>query len=422
MVIGLDGTPYSFLDKEMESGALPNLARLKRRGGFRQMETDIPPVSSVAWASFMTGRNPGEHGIFGFTDRKPGSYELYFPNYRHLAAETVWNRLSDDGARCCVLNVPSTYPASPLNGVLVSGFVAPNLEKAVYPAEAYSYLSGAGYRIDVDASRARESLDMLLEDLHATLDRRREAIFHFRRQEPWDFFMFVLTGTDRLHHFMWKRYAEEDPVYAREFMRYYSRVDELVGEFTEELSDDTALFMLSDHGFCSIHKEIYLNNLLRDRGLLSFRMEEPEMISDLEPGGTRVYCLDPGRIYLNLEGREPGGIVARDEYSSALEEIESLLLAAEDPDDGGAIIRRVVRREECYSGPYLDRAPDLLAIPHDGYDLKGSVTRQDWTGTSHLEGMHTVEDAFVYIQDEWVSEAPGHIRDLASLLLTARES
>lgn len=96
-------------------------------------------------------------------------------------------------------------------------------------------------------------------------------------------------------------------------------------------------------------------------------------------------------------------------------------MTARDPDDGSPIIQRVVRREECYSGPYLERAPDLIALSHDGYDLKGSVARRGWTGTSHLEGMHTLEDAFVYVQDEWVSQAPGHIRGLASLLLAAQE-
>ncbi|MHB1391463.1 MAG: alkaline phosphatase family protein [Thermoleophilia bacterium] len=105
VVIGLDGTPYSFLKEEMAAGNLPNMAQLLANGAFGRMETEIPSVSSVAWASFMTGKNPGEHGIFGFTDRKAGTYDLFFRNYDHLQAEPVWDRLSRDGRRCCVINV-----------------------------------------------------------------------------------------------------------------------------------------------------------------------------------------------------------------------------------------------------------------------------------------------------------------------------
>jgi len=99
-VVGLDGTPFSFLNDEIESGNLPNIAALASGGVFSRMESEIPTISSVAWASFMTGKNPGEHGIYGFTGRKPGSYELYFPNYSHLKAEPFWDLLSGEGRSC----------------------------------------------------------------------------------------------------------------------------------------------------------------------------------------------------------------------------------------------------------------------------------------------------------------------------------
>jgi predicted AlkP superfamily phosphohydrolase/phosphomutase len=415
-VIGLDGTPFTLLNKEIEAGTLPNLGKLASRGEFRQMESEIPTVSSVAWASFMTGCNPGEHGIYGFTDRKPGTYDFYFPNYDHLGVEPLWDRLSREGRRCCVLNVPSTYPAHQLNGILVSGFVAPNLERAVYPREAYEYLSASGYKIDVDASQARESLDLLVEELHSTLDKRREAMFHFWKQEDWDLFMCVFTGTDRLHHFMWKLFEDEDPTYAGEFREYYRRLDGVIGEFVEELPDDAALFMLSDHGFCGIEKEVYLNILLRNEGLLKFKDDKPQLVMDLDPATTKAYCLDPGRIYLNLEGREPGGIVSRGSYNEILREIKELLEGIKDPQGAQQIISRVVKREDCYFGSKLDMGPDLVAVPERGYDLKGSVISQEWIGRSHLEGMHTHDDAFVYVPDEWAAGAPRHIRELAPLL------
>lgn len=417
VVLGLDGTPHSFLETEMEKGNLPALASLRRRGSFARMETEIPAISSVAWASFMTGVNPAEHGIFGFTDRKPGSYDLYFPNYSHLRAKTMWETLSDQGKRCCVINVPSTYPARPLEGILVSGFVAPSLEKATYPASAFDYLLKAGYRIDVDAAKGRESLDALIEDLHETLEQRREAIHHFYKTENWDLFIAVFTGTDRLHHFLWRHYDQEDPLYGGEFIRYYRRLDEIIGEFCAEIPADTALFMLSDHGFCRIEKEIFLNAFLRDEGLLSYASDEPRMLPDIDPSATRFYCMDPGRIYVNLEGREPRGIVGRDEVGALLDELAARLEAIRDPDNGETIADRIVFRDEIYQGPYVEMGPDLVVVPRRGYDLKGSMAHPETIGSGHLTGMHTHDDAFTFV-DEGL-ENPEHIRMLAPMILNS---
>ncbi|MHB1464027.1 MAG: alkaline phosphatase family protein [Thermoleophilia bacterium] len=417
MVIGLDGAPYTFLKKEIGEGSLPNLASLFARGRFKQMETEIPTISSVAWASFMTGANPGEHGIFGFTDRKPGSYEIFFPNYSDLKAEPIWDRISREGGRCCVLNVPSTYPARPVNGVLVSGFVAPSLEGSVYPAEAYDYLSRSGYRIDVDTAKARESLDLLLEDLHVTLEKRREAMLHFHEQEDWDFFMCVFTGTDRLHHFLWRHYEDGDPVYKPEFLRYYRRLDEIVGEFVSLLTEDSALFMLSDHGFCGIEKEVFLNPLLVQGGFLAYTGAEPKTIAGIDPGATRAYCLDPGRIYLNRRGREPGGTVTAEEAPVLLAEIKDLLLGLKDPENGARVVERVESGRAIFSGPQAADGPDLVAVPRNGYDLKGRVSVKIFSSPGLLSGMHTYDDAFVFLDQNVEAVAPGHIRGLAPLII-----
>jgi predicted AlkP superfamily phosphohydrolase/phosphomutase len=417
MVIGLDGTPYSFLKKELDAGNLPNLAGLAQQGTFTRMESEIPTVSSVAWASFMTGKNPGEHGIFGFTDRKPGSWDLYFPNYAHLKEEPFWDRLGRQGKRCCVINVPGTYPARPLNGVLVSGFVAPSLERATYPREAFEYLNTSGYRIDVDAAKARESLDLLLEDLHETTERRREAILHFLKTEQWDFFMGVFTGTDRLHHFLWKQYAEGDPVYAREFIRFYQRLDEIIGEITSGLGDDTALLMMSDHGFCSLQRQVYLNHLLHEEGLLSFKNDEPVTIADVDPGRTRAYCMDPGRIYLSLKGREPEGTVSPgEEYEALIGRIVEMVSNLTDPETGEVIVDRVVRGRDLFQGAHAGLGPDLVAVPRRGFDFKGMVSRGALTDTGIFSGMHTHDDAMLYTGAGVPVIKEPHIRNVAALI------
>lgn len=417
VIIGLDGTPYSFLKHEIDKGTLPALAGLFGNGLFSRMETEIPAISSVAWTSFMTGVNPGMHGIYGFTDRKPGTYELYFPNYSHLKADALWDKLSAKGKRCCVVNVPSTYPAHELNGILVSGFVAPNLERAVYPREAYEYLVKVGYSIDVDASKGRESLDLLLEDLHATLEKRREAMHHFWRQEDWDLFACVFTGTDRLHHFLWRHYEDGDRVYAAEFIRYYQRLDEIIGEFSAELPGDINLFMLSDHGFCSIESEVYLNTFLSERGFLEYRNDRPRTIADIEPLHTRAFCMDPGRIYINLEGREPQGIVhPGEEYDKLCSDLEDQLMQITEPETGRNVIKEVIPGSKLYEGPQLDVAPDLVAVPVRGADLKGSTARAELFFKGHLTGMHTHDDAFAFVRTESEVRPINHIRQLAPLI------
>lgn len=412
-IIGLDGTPFSFLKKEIAAGHLPNLASLSSDGSFNVMETEIPTISSVAWASFMTGKNPGEHGIFGFTDRKSGTYDLYFPNYSHLRSEPMWDALNKSGKRCCVLNVPSTYPARPMNGVMVSGFVAPSLERATYPDSALEFLQASNYRIDVDASKGRESLDALLEDLFLTLEKRREAFLHFMGQEEWDLFVGVFTGTDRLHHFFWKQYEENDATYYPAFMSFYKRVDEIVGEMVAEMPSGSALLMLSDHGSTTIKNEIYINAYLHACGYLEFVKESPMTIADIDGSRTKAYCMDPGRIYLNLQGREPAGIIPKAKYYDTLNELKNIFQDLKDPQSGDTVIEKIFFKDDIYHGKVLDRAPDMIVQPMRGYDFKGAVGQKNIFWQGHLTGMHTQDDAFVFINHELTDEPPSHIRDVA---------
>ena len=156
VLIGLDGTPYTLARRFIEDGTMPRLAEIASRGSLLQMDTSIPDISSVAWTSFMTGANPGRHGVYGFLDLQPNSYKIYFPNSRHIKSETLWDVAGRAGLRSVVINVPSTYPAQALNGILISGFVAVDLNKATYPPDLVPRLQAMDYRIDVDARKVRQ--------------------------------------------------------------------------------------------------------------------------------------------------------------------------------------------------------------------------------------------------------------------------
>ena len=140
VVIAIDGLPFSFFPKIDKLDLSPFLADLYQKKLLHPMTTTLPPVSSVAWASFLTGVSPGEHGITGFVDREPDGYAPYVPTASNLNVTTLYQHLSRNGHRVCSLGIPATFPPEPINGVIVSGFLAPSLKRAVYPKEEYTYL------------------------------------------------------------------------------------------------------------------------------------------------------------------------------------------------------------------------------------------------------------------------------------------
>lgn len=421
VVIGLDGTPYSLIKRWCEEGALPNLAKIMASGSLRPMNSVLPTVSSVAWSSFMTGVNPGKHGIYGFVDRVPDSYDIYIPNSKSMKVKTLWEILSENGKRVVVINVPVTYPAREVNGILVPCFLMPNLDKGPYPPWVGAKLKEMGYRIDVDPWQARESLDKFLDDLDYTLAKRAEAAFYFMESEAWDFFMLHIMETDRLHHFLWEQMESGDPKYAPAFLAFYKKLDDFFGELAPRIENQARLIILSDHGFCTIKKEVYINHWLRQEGWLKFTKSPPESWSDID-GTSKVYSLDPGRIYVNLRGREPKGCVTPgEEYERVREQIIKEVEVLKDPDSGEPMIEKVFRREELYNGPCFSWAPDLVVKPRRGYDIKGSPKKESLIDKGPIVGMHTYEDAFLFVQGQDIAEEVMKLFDLVPTILRLME-
>lgn len=417
VVIGPDGTPLSLISRLITEGELPNFARIFGVGSVRPMTSAIPSVSSVAWSSFMTGQNPGKHGIYGFLDRVPNSYDTYIPNSKAMRSETLWEILSRHGKRVVVMNVPVTYPPRQVNGVLVAGFLSPKLEKATYPAQVGQQLKDMGYRLDVDPWQAHEDRDKFLEDLYYTLDQREKAMSFFMETEDWDFFMLQIMETDRLHHFLWEPMEQDDEKYAPAFLKLYHMIDALLGRLYDRLSADTTLVVMSDHGFTAMKKEVYINRWLQDRSWLSFKKDPPESLKDIHPN-SKAYSMDPGRIFINLRGREPEGSVdAGAEYEALRQELTDSLSQLRDPDSGEPMIEKVYRREEIYSGQCYDQAPDLVAMPRRGYDLKGSIKKDVLTDKGVINGAHTYDNAMIYIQGHEISKHEAAIVDVMPTIL-----
>jgi predicted AlkP superfamily phosphohydrolase/phosphomutase len=419
VVLGIDGVPYTLLQRLREEGRMPNLTGLIAGGVFKRMNSVYPTVSSVAWSSFMTGKNPAKHGIFGFVDRDPATLKTTIPTSRAMQSRTLWEILSDAGKRVVVMNVPVTYPPRQVNGILIAGFLSPSLDKVAYPPEMSQKLKEWGYRIDTDPWLARESKEKLLADVNDTFDRRVRTLFNLMEGEEWDYFHCHIMSTDRLFHFLWEQLEQNDPIYAPQFLAFMEKLDRLIGDVMSRLDDNTTLIVMSDHGFCTLDKEIYVNYWLQQQGWLQFDSPEPKSIEDMSASSI-AYSLDPGRVFINLKGREKAGSVELTDYESWRERIAAAALELTDPDSGRRIFQRVARREEIYHGPLLDRAADLFLIPHNGFDPKGPVNKLTLTFKGPaLVGMHTYDDASLIVagqsiqrDDLWVADVMPTILEL----------
>jgi len=389
LVVGLDGIPYRLIAAMTAKGVMPNLRDLVSVGCFRQMSSSIPEVSCVSWSSIITGENPGEHGIFGFTDLMPGGYGVRFPNYTSLAVPPFWERDPDRAA--VIVNVPSTYPARPMNGVHIAGFVAPNLDKAVYPADLLPMLRELGYRIDVDSQLGHSSIGLFLEDLNGALEARIRVAERFWDGRAWSTFMLVFTGTDRLGHFLWDAYEDEDHPHHGAFLEHLSRVDEAIGRFVDRLGDRGAVVVLSDHGFERLHAEIAVNAVLAKHGYLRFSEGRTHLTAIT--GDSVAFALDPGRIYLHHERRFPRGGVSHEDVDRVTDELAALF--AELKVEGQRVVRSIHRKEELYRGPLLDAAPDLVLVADEGFNLKAGFKATSIATRGPFAGKHSQPDAFL---------------------------
>jgi len=416
-LLGLDGVGAPLVEGLIAAGVMPRFAALRRHGTLTRMTSTLPTVSNVSWTSFMTGVNPGRHGIFGFTDVKPESYGISFPTYAHVRAPTIWDALGAVGRRAIVLNVPGTYPAKDIDGVLVSGFVAVSLERAVRPASALAVLREHGYAIDVDYVNADQRPEAFFTDLFATLEARRRVFRHYLADE-WACFLGVVTETDRLHHYFWHVWEDRTHPLHQRFLDFYAAVDALIGEVADTLGDVTPLFVVADHGHAAIEAECYPNAWLRSEGLLRFTTDTPRSLADLDPS-SRAFVLDPGRVYLNRKGRFARGSVEGAEADAILARVGEGMLALQYESGGAArpVVKAMHRRDDLYDGPCVDAAPDAVLEGHGGFDVKGGIGRPDLFGRSALTGMHTYDDALFFVNRPDVAVTGLAITDLAPTLL-----
>lgn len=397
--IGLDGMPFGLMQRLVKEGIMPNLGRLMQQGACVPMRSSLPPVSSVAWSSMITGVNPGSHGIFGFTDLEPMSCKYKFPILSDLRAEPFWGTINHKGIKTVVINVPATYPAPQVDGLLISGFVVPDFERAVYPKKLLPFLKEMNYRVDPDLELAKRNLNEFMDDLLKVVEARINFTQWAWKEVSWDVFMIVFTETDRLHHFLFDAVEDNKHPLHERAMALYRRIDAWLGEILNKCSGQERFIVMSDHGFCRLEQEVHINVFLKEHGWLCLR-EGGEFPGDML-SQTKSFALDPCRIYLHRKGRFPCGSVMPEDEEKLVKELESALYSM--TFNGKSVVKKVFHKKDIYSGSQIDRAPDMVVLPEDGFDFKADMAQNDIFTASRFTGMHTYENAFLVCSDKKVS-------------------
>ena len=393
-LIGLDcAAPKLIFD--MWKDDLPNIRSVMEEGVYGKLRSTIPPITVPAWTSMVTSQDAGQLGFYGFRNRKSYDYEdLYFANATSVKAKTIWNYLSRQRLQSLVFGVPQTYPPKPLKGVMVSSFLTPSKDvQWTHPREAareVDMAAGGDYIIDVKDFRT-DNKEELISEINEMTRRRFASFRHFARKKEFDFMMMVEMGPDRIHHGFWRyfdkehRLYEPDHLYENVIKNYYMLLDEELGMLLNDLPVDTSVMMVSDHGARKMDGAICVNEWLRQEGLLKLK-KEPEEPTKLTPDmvnwkKTKVWGEGGyyARIFMNVEGREPKGIIPAADYESFRNELKAKLEAIPN-EKGEPIGTRVCKPEEIYK-EVNNIAPDLITFFGDlDWRSAGSVG----TGAVHM--------------------------------------
>jgi predicted AlkP superfamily phosphohydrolase/phosphomutase len=438
LVIGLDGGSWNLLHSMVRLGLVPHLEALLNSGTSGVLLSVDPPMSPSAWASFITGQNPGKHGVFDFAVPVQEGYHLKLVNANMIAPDSLWSVLGQNGRRIGVINVPLTFPPQEVNGFIVSGMMTPSSDSSfTFPRELkYELIEQLGtYQIELDSVRAgrhidegflskhfSDHFDRFLSSLNEMTDIRQRAIEYLMTTRSWDFFMAVIVGTDRIQHYLWdylvNDFADSDPrAEVRDrVLDYYRKVDAIVGDLVDRVDDDTIVIVVSDHGFGPSTFEVHLNRWLVDIGMLVpkggvsgklvsrlgyllkskgisrqklakiLRLKRIEKVSTfaaaIDWSKTRAGQRLPNSIHLNVRGRDPEGIVQPgDEYESLRDLLIEQLMKLTDPTTGHKVVTEALKKEVIYHGPYLQNAPDIVIRFAEGY----SAYRRSLDVTSWLK-------------------------------------
>ncbi len=446
-LLGLDGGSWNLLDRLMAMGAMPHLQQACEGGVKAVLESTVPPVTPVAWTSLMTGVNPGKHGIFSFTrPRDDNAYASLPQNRLNMRVPTLFDYYRE-GGRVISLNLPMSYPATPINGIMVTGMMTPLLANArkEYPEGTLQRFRSAGIQYTIDPKFAEaqdlEPAAMFRQRFAAgpkfatylgeITRQRMRAVHQLLVEESWELFVAVIAGTDRLQHLFWDQLlppagGEPEP----QLVDYYRLVDGEIERLRAALQPEDCLLIVSDHGFGRLWGEISANQWLLENGFMVERSTRGSPLvwlrqlahalgfsrnrlhrllgqerasklqlraASMDWSRAKAFNGSPAGIRINLRGRETLGCVPPEDYEQVRTAIIERLTDLRD-DAGETVVAQVFRREEVYAGDQLADAPDVLFLFREDRlytAYPGGFTGRVFLPSPYKQGDHIMSGIFV---------------------------
>lgn len=433
IIIGLDGGTFNIIDPLIKKGKLPFIDSLMKEGSHGILKSTIPPITAPAWTSFMTGKNPANHGLFDFEriNPKTGKSELTYSNNCYSA--TLWNYLNEAGKKVILVNVPMTYPPKAIDGIVISGFPVPDNVNYVYPPHMYDYIQKLGYCTDwTKMVSKKKNIFISKVKVMKEIEKIRIKVFsELLSKHEWDVAMVVISGTDHISHREWQK-GNRSTV-----ENYYEYIDSLLSDFANKpLFRECSFVIVSDHGFTATDKMFYLNGWLHKEGYLFYKEEInksydklieslhkkrtevksakilakmgltrnsliylakrtgliklekflPKSLIDILPSRDIMPLWEETRAYLksvaskginiNLQGREEYGAVSKGHYETLRSEIIEKLRALKYNNEH--ILEIVEKREDVYKGLFIEEAPDITIWPGKGFNIRQGMGKKHY--------------------------------------------
>ncbi len=474
LIIGFDGATFDLIRPWAAAGHLPNLARLMAQGVHGELISTLPPVTSPAWPTFMTGCNPGKHGVFDFIQPQGVNYTLV--NATRIKQPTLWKRLSDVGYRVGVLNVPVTFPPQPLNGFMVTDILSPRGAQICYPDDLIGrYEPELGpYRVAPNVQYKPGNEVEFIADIYDLIRAHGEWALKLMTHESWDVLMVHFIAMDIMKHALWRfmdhTHTRFQPGPFEHAIRDgYALVDGMIGRFLAQLPPQATTIVMSDHGFGPLQQMVNLNVFFLEKGLLKLKRDVWTQLkawafrhgitpltaynwiarlglqnvvarvskntrnnvvgkflsfNSVDWSRTVAYSMGHvGQVYLNVQGRQPNGIVPASEYQTVRQQVIQVLQGLKDVN-GRSLVTQIIPNEDTYHGPYASNGPDLHLIL-DNYNMiacplfatEGKVFSNQIRGDS---GCHRAEGILIAhgpAFKQGFTIPPANILDLAPTLL-----
>lgn len=395
ILFGVDGATWTLFDKFMADGDLPNFEKVVKGGSHGTLMSTVPAVTVPSWTSMFTGVNPGKHGITDFILNIDGKFSFGTSNYRKV--DTIWQIMSKNGVKPIVVNEPATFPPDRINGIMTTGLMTPPGSTYVHPSDLKGELDrvAGGYWTDLPLDyymKVNKEDDKAYSMIEEFANKTSRVGLHLARNYDWNALAVIFVSTDKIQHTLWHK-----PQYIR---KHYVQMDGLLGEYLDlAAKEDANLLITSDHGFGPLRQTFYINSWLAHIGMqkrktnfvalaarlgitptrlaillkklhlydyVLRRLIKSDIIVDAAFQYDRPIDMEKSVAFSKAEGIFINREAARDKYEQTREEIARRLEKVLDRD-GSPVVMKVHRREEVMSGPYLDRAPDILFTLHDGY-------------------------------------------------------